>query len=174
VDETSGRGTGFLADVVEAWEAAADPARAAGLRTVHLRQGIVLSRQGGALQRLLLPFQLGVGGRVGSGRQWWSWVTLHDAVAAYLFALEQPLEGPVNVTAPGSVTNLEFVKALGRALHRPTIFPLPSFAVKAAFGRMGEEMLLQGQRVAPARLEAGWFTFSQPDIDSGLAHALAR
>ncbi len=173
VDETSPRGPGFLADVVEAWEAAADPARAAGLRTVHLRQGIVLSRQGGALERLLLPFKLGVGGRVGSGRQWWSWVSLHDVVAAYLFALEQPLEGPVNVTAPGVVTNAEFVKALGRALHRPTVFPLPSFAVNAAFGQMGEEMLLQGQRVAPAKLEAAGFTFGQPDIDSGLAHALA-
>ena len=122
---------------------------------------------------LLLPFRLGAGGRVGSGKQWWSWVSLDDTVAAYLFALEHPLEGPVNLTAPGAVTNLEFVKALGRALHRPTIFPLPSFAVKAAFGQMGEEMLLGGQRVAPKRLEAAGFTFGQPDIDSALAHALA-
>ena len=173
VDESSDRGTGFLADVVEAWEGAAEPARAAGLRTVHLRQGIVLAKQGGALQRMLLPFKLGGGGRVGSGRQWWSWVSLDDAVAAYLFALEQPLDGPVNVTAPGSVTNTEFVKALGRALHRPTILPLPGFAVRGAFGQMGEEMLLEGQRVAPAKLEAAGFTFGQPDIDSGLAHALA-
>jgi len=173
VDESSPRGTGFLADVVEAWEAAAEPARAAGLRTVHLRQGIVLAKQGGALQRMLLPFKLGGGGRVGSGRQWWSWVSLDDAVAAYLFALEQPLDGPVNVTAPGAVTNAEFVKALGRALHRPTILPLPGFAVRGAFGQMGEEMLLEGQRVAPAKLEAAGFTFGHPDIDSGLAHALA-
>ena len=147
VDEDSVPGTGFLADVVEAWEAAAEPARAAGLRTVHLRQGIVLSKDGGALARMLLPFKLGTGGRVGSGRQWWSWVSLDDAVAAYLFALEQPLAGPVNVVAPGAVTNQEFVKALGRALHRPAIFPLPAAAVKAAFGQMGEEMLLGG----PAR-----------------------
>ncbi len=173
VDESSSRGDGFLAEVVEAWEAAAEPARAAGLRTVHLRQGIVLSKQGGALQRLLLPFRLGVGGRVGSGRQWWSWVSLDDAVAAFLFGLEQPLEGPVNVTAPGALTNRAFVKALGRALHRPTVFPLPSFAVRAAFGKMGEEMLLGGQRVAATRLDAAGFTFSQPDIDSALAHALA-
>jgi len=173
VDESSARGTGFLADVVEAWEAAADPARAAGLRTVHLRQGIVLAKQGGALQRMLLPFKLGGGGRIGSGRQWWSWVSLDDAVAAYLFALEQPLDGPVNVTAPGAVTNTEFVKALGRALHRPTILPLPGFAVRGAFGQMGEEMLLEGQRVAPTKLEAAGFTFGQSDIDSGLAHALA-
>jgi len=173
VDESSARGAGFLADVVEAWEGAADPARAAGLRTVHLRQGIVLAKQGGALQRMLLPFKLGGGGRIGSGRQWWSWVSLDDAVAAYLFALEQPLDGPVNVTAPGTVTNTEFVKALGRALHRPTILPLPGFAVRGAFGQMGEEMLLEGQRVAPTKLEAAGFTFGQPDIDSGLAHALA-
>ena len=173
VDEDSVPGQGFLAEVVEAWEAAAEPARAAGLRTMHLRQGIVLSKDGGALARMLLPFKLGTGGRVGSGRQWWSWVSLDDAVAAYLFALEQPLEGPVNVVAPGVVTNQAFVKALGRALHRPAIFPLPASAVKAAFGQMGEEMLLAGQRVAPTRLEAAGFTFGEPDIDSGLASALA-
>jgi uncharacterized protein (TIGR01777 family) len=166
-------GTGFLAEVVEAWEAAAEPARAAGLRTVHLRQGIVLAKDGGALARLLPPFKLGAGGRVGSGRQWWSWVSLDDTVAAYLFALEQPLAGPVNVVAPGVVTNQEFVKALGRAVHRPAFFPLPASAVKAAFGQMGEEMLLAGQRVAPTRLVDAGFTFGQPDIDSGLASALA-
>lgn len=173
VDEDSVPGTGFLAEVVEAWESAAEPARAAGLRTAHLRQGIVLSKDGGALERLLLPFKLGTGGRVGSGRQWWSWVSLDDAVAAYLFALQQPVEGPVNVVAPGAVTNRDFVKALGRTLHRPTIFPLPAQAVKAAFGQMGEEMLLAGQRVAPRKLEAAGFTFGEPDIDSGLASALA-
>ncbi len=134
VNESDPRGEGFLSDVVEQWEGAADPARAAGVRTVHLRQGIVLSRQGGALQRLLPPFKLGAGGKVGSGKQWWSWVSLDDTIAAYLFALEHPLEGAVNVTAPGATTNLEFTKALGRALHRPTILPLPAFAVKAAFG----------------------------------------
>lgn len=173
VDETSRRGPGFLADVAEAWEAAAEPARAAGLRTVHLRQGIVLSRHGGALQRMLLPFKLGAGGRIGSGRQWWSWVSLEDVVAAYLFALEHPLEGPVNVTAPGAVSNKDFVRALGRALHRPTVFPLPGFAVKTMFGAMGEEMLLGGQRVEPAKLRAAGFAFAQPDIDAGLADALA-
>jgi len=173
VDEDSVPGTGFLAEVVEAWEAAAEPARAAGLRTVHLRQGIVLAKGGGALARLLPPFKLGAGGRVGSGRQWWSWVSLDDTVAAYLFALEQPLAGPVNVVAPGVVTNQEFVKALGRALHRPAFFPLPASAVKAAFGEMGEEMLLAGQRVAPTRLVAAGFPFGQPDIDSGFASALA-
>ncbi|WP_411278106.1 TIGR01777 family oxidoreductase [Gaiella sp.] len=174
VDESSARGDGFLSDVVDQWEAAADPARAAGIRTVHLRQGIVLARQGGALQRLLLPFKLGVGGKVGSGKQWWSWVSLDDTVAAYLFALEHPLEGAVNVTAPGATTNLEFTKALGRALHRPTVLPLPAFAVKAAFGQMGREMLLEGQRVAPTKIVTAGFAFNQPDIDSGLASALAH
>jgi uncharacterized protein (TIGR01777 family) len=140
---------------------------------VHLRQGIVLAKGGGALTRLLPPFKLGAGGRVGSGRQWWSWVSLDDTVAAYLFALEQPLAGPVNVVAPGVVTNQEFVKALGRALHRPAFFPLPASAVKAAFGEMGEEMLLAGQRVAPTRLVAAGFPFGQPDIESGFASALA-
>jgi uncharacterized protein (TIGR01777 family) len=173
VDEDSVPGQGFLAEVVEAWEAAAEPARAAGIRTVHLRQGIVLSKDGGALARMLLPFKLGAGGRVGSGRQWWSWASLDDTVAAYLFALGHPLAGPVNVTAPGVVTNREFTRALGRALHRPAILPLPAKAVKAAFGQMGVEMLLAGQRVAPTRLQAAGFTFGKPDIDSGLAHALS-
>ena len=173
VDESAARGEGFLSDVVEQWEGAADPARAAGVRTVHLRQGIVLSRQGGALQRLLLPFKLGAGGKVGSGKQWWSWVSLDDTITAYLFALEHPLEGAVNVTAPGATTNLEFTRALGRALHRPTILPLPAFAVKAAFGQMGKEMLLEGQRVVPTKIEKAGFVFGHPDIDSGLASALA-
>jgi uncharacterized protein (TIGR01777 family) len=172
--EASPRGSGFLADVVDAWEHAAEPARAAGIRTVHLRQGLVLSRQGGALAKLLTPFRLGAGGRVGSGRQWWSWVGLDDVVAAYLFALEPPLTGAVNVTAPGVVTNRDFTKALGRALHRPTVFPLPAFAVKALFGQMGEEMLLGGQRVQPAALTAAGFSFGQPELDAALEQALQR
>jgi uncharacterized protein (TIGR01777 family) len=173
VDETSRKGPGFLADVVEAWEAAADPARAAGVRVAHLRQGVILTKQGGALERMLLPFRLGLGGRIGSGRQWLSWVSLDDVVAAYLFALDHPLEGPVNVNAPGAVTNRDFVKSLGRALHRPTLFPVPGLAVKTLFGQMGEETVLGGQRVKPAKLEAAGFAFVQPDIDSGLARALA-
>jgi uncharacterized protein (TIGR01777 family) len=173
LDESAARGTGFLADVVEAWEGAAAPAREAGLRVVHMRQGLVLSRHGGALQRMLLPFKLGTGGRIGSGHQWWSWVSLDDVVSAYLFALERPLQGAVNVAAPGAVRNEQFVKALGRALHRPAVFPLPAVAVRTAFGEMGEEMLLGGQRVLPAKLEDAGFVFGQPDVDSGLAHALA-
>jgi len=173
LDEAASGGSGFLAGVVGAWEAAAAPAREAGLRTVHLRQGLVLSKRGGALARMLLPFRLGTGGRIGSGRQWWSWISLDDVVGAYLFALERPLEGPVNVTAPGPVRNEEFVHALGRALHRPAILPLPAVAVRTAFGEMGEEMLLGGQRVIPAKLERAGFTFRQPDVEAGLARALA-
>lgn len=172
--EASPRGPGFLADVVDAWEAAADPARQAGIRTVHLRQGLILSRRGGALARMLPPFRLGVGGRVGDGRQWWSWVTLDDAVAAYLFALEHPLAGPVNLAAPGTVTNADFTRALGRALRRPALLPLPASAIGLAFGEMGRETLLGGQRVSPALLEAAGFSFSQPDLDAGLAQALRR
>jgi len=170
--EASPRGTGFLADVVDAWERAAEPAREAGIRTVHLRQGIVLSRRGGALAKLLLPFRLGLGGRVGSGRQWWSWVGLDDVVAAYLYALDHPLAGPVNVTAPGVTTNRELTEAIGRALHRPAVFPLPGFAVRAMFGQMGVEMLLGGQRTQPAALIAAGFSFARPELDAALEQAL--
>ena len=170
--ERSPRGKGFLADVVEAWEAAAQPAREAGVRVVHFRQGFVLSRKEGAVGRMLLPFRLGLGGRVGSGRQWWSWVTAHDVAAAYLFALAHPLEGVFNLTAPGVVTNLDFVRALGRTLRRPTILPLPAPAVRLAFGEMGENLLLGGQRAVPERLLAEGFTFAFPEIERALAHVL--
>ncbi len=173
LDESAPRGEGFLAEVVEQWEAAAEPARAAGLRVVHLRQGMILAKNGGALQRMLLPFKLGVGGRVGSGKQWWSWVSLDDAVAAYLFALEQPLDGPVNVTAPETGTNADFTKALGNALHRPTIMPAPALAIRLAFGEMGNAMLLEGQHVVPTKLLRSDFSFGYPHLDAALAHALS-
>jgi uncharacterized protein len=172
LSEESVLGTGFLAEVGHAWEAAAEPARAAGIRVVNFRQGIVLSRDGGALERLLTPFKLGVGGPIGSGRQWWSWVSLDDLVAAYDFALERELSGPVNLMSPTPVTNRQFVKALGRGLHRPTVFPVPAFVVKTVFGEMGEAALLDGQRALPSRLLAGGFTFTYPEIDSALEHAL--
>lgn len=172
--EESTIGSGFLADVGAAWEAAAEPARAAGIRVVNFRQGIALSRDGGALERLLTPFKLGVGGRVGDGKQWWSWVSLDDLVAAYRFALETDLDGPVNLAAPNPAVNVQFVKALGRALHRPTVFPLPTFAVKAAFGEMGEHVLLESQRVLPARLLDAGFVFDYPDLESALEHALHK
>jgi uncharacterized protein len=171
--EESKLGRGFLADVGTAWEAAAEPARAVGTRVVNFRQGIVLSRDGGALERLLTPFKLGVGGRVGSGRQWWSWVALDDVVAAYRFVLESDLAGPVNLMSPNPVTNLQFVKALGSALHRPTVFPLPAFAVKTAFGEMGETVLLESQRGLPARLLGAGFAFSYPELGAALHRTLA-
>ena len=171
--ESSPRGEGFLADVVEAWEAAARPAVDAGIRVVHLRKGIVLSPAGGALRSLLPPFRLGAGGRVGSGRQWWPWVTLDDTVAAYRFAIDSTLSGPVNVAA-GSVRNADFTKALGRVLHRPTIFPLPAFAVRLGFGQMGVEMLLGGQRLETPALDAAGFSFADRDVEQGLRRVLGR
>lgn len=171
--EESELGTGFLADVGRAWEAAAEPARAAGLRVVNFRQGMVLTRDGGALRQMLLPFKLGVGGRVASGRQWWSWVSLDDLVAAYLFSLEGELAGPVNLAAPNPATSAAFTKALGRALHRPTVLPVPAFTIKVLFGERGEAVVLEGQRTLPARLLAAGFTFGFPEIDAALEHALA-
>jgi uncharacterized protein (TIGR01777 family) len=167
-------GSGFLADVAMAWESAADAARTAGIRVVNFRHGIVLSTRGGALARMLTPFKLGVGGRVGSGKQWWSWVSLDDVLAAYRFALEGDITGPVNLTSPNPATSAQFTKALGRALRRPTVFPLPAFAVKTLFGEMGETVLLEGQRVLPARLLDGGFTFGHPDLEPALRHALER
>ena len=170
--ESAPRGDGFLADVVAAWESAADPARESGIRVVSLRQGLVLTRSGGALGRLLLPFRLGLGGPVGSGRQWWSWVALDDVVLAYVHILERPLAGALNVTAPEPVRNRDFVKALGRALHRPALAPFPAFAVKGLLGEMGEELLLTSQRVLPAGLTADGFAFGRPSLDTALASLL--
>ncbi len=171
--EDSSRGEGFLGDVVVAWEAAAEPAREAGVRVVHLRQGLVLSKDGGALGRMLFPFRVGVGGRIGSGRQWWSWVAIDDVAAAYVFALEHPLDGVYNLAAPGVVRNSEFVSALGNVLSRPTILPLPGVAVRLAFGEMGEEMLLGGQRVDSQRVRDEGYEFAYPELEGALRHVLA-
>ena len=171
--EASPKGSGFAADVVEAWEQAAEPAREAGLRWVALRKAPILAREGGVVAEMMLPFKLGVGGRVGSGRQSWSWLALADAAQAYRHALESELEGHVNVVG-GTATNEEFVKAFGRALHRPTIFPLPAFAVKTLFGQMGEEYLLGGQRVSSEKLEQSGFAFEYTQLDAALEAALAR
>ena len=171
--EESKLGTGFLADVGRAWEAAAEPARAAGLRVVSFRQGMVLARDGGALRHMLLPFKLGVGGRVASGRQWWSWVSLDDLVAAYLFVLESELTGPVNLASPNPASSAAFAKALGRALHRPAVLPVPAFTIKVLFGERGEAVVLEGQRTLPARLLDAGFRFAHADLDAALEHALA-
>jgi uncharacterized protein len=172
--EDSPLGEGFLADVGRAWEAAAEPARTAGIRVVNFRQGIVLARRGGALDRMLTPFKLGLGGRIGSGRQWWSWVTLQDTLAAYRFVLENDISGPVTLSSPNPATNAQFVRALGRALRRPTVLPLPAFAVRAAFGKMGVAVLLEGQRTLPARLHDRGFEFTEPSIDAALERILER
>jgi len=171
--EASPKGGGFAADVVAGWERAAEPAREAGLRWVALRKAPILAREGGVVAKMMLPFKLGVGGRVGSGRQSWSWLALADAAQAYRHALESDLAGPVNVVG-GTATNEEFVKAFGRALHRPTIVPLPAFAVKTMFGQMGEEYLLGGQRVSSEKLEASGFAFEYTQLDAALEAALAR
>ena len=139
--EESAPGTGFLAEVCKQWEAATDPAREAGVRVVNLRIGVVLAKDGGALKPMLLPFQLGVGGRIGSGHQWWSWIEIEDVIGVMKLALQNgQLSGPVNVVGPSPVRNAEFVKALGKALHRPTIFPLPEFVVKSDFWRDGRRV----------------------------------
>ena len=170
-DESAPQGTGFAAEVVGAWEEAAAPAREAGLRWVALRKAPMIAKEGGAIAQMLTPFKLGLGGRVGNGKQWWSWVSVEDAVRAYVHALESELDGPLNVAA-GAVPNAEFVRALGRAIHRPTIFPLPAFAVKTMFGQMGEEMLLGGQRVSSERLRSSGFSFRHETLDDALAAAL--
>jgi uncharacterized protein len=173
--EESSPGTGFLAEVVQAWEAAADPAREAGARVVHLRTSPVLSRRGGLLKRMLLPFKLGAGGRLGDGQQWWSWVEIDDVVAAYRHALETDLAGIANLTSPNPVRNAEFTTALGRALHRPTLIPTPTFAIWVLFGReAARESVFSGLRVLPVRLQADGFEFRHPELDEALLAALAH
>ena len=174
LDESSSGGDDFLARVCRDWEAAADPARAAGIRVAHPRTGVVLSRSGGALAEMLPFFKLGIGGRIGDGHQWMSWITLHDEVSALLWLLEADVEGPVNLTAPEPVTNRELTAALGRALRRPAVLPTPKPALWARLGReLTEALLYSSARVAPAALQRRGFTFAHPDIASGLAAVLA-
>lgn len=171
--EQSTPGGDFLADVGKAWEAAADPARVAGIRVVHPRMGIVLHESGGALAKMLPPFRLGVGGRIGDGRQYMSWVSRADAIAALLFVLtNDSMQGPVNVTAPAPVTNAEFTRALGHAVHRPAIAVVPEFAIRLLFGEMGEATVLAGQRVRPKVLQDQQFAFSHPHLATALQYAL--
>lgn len=175
VAEADGRGRGFLANVVAAWEEAANPARDAGIRTVALRSGVVLTAKGGALKKQLLPFKLGLGGRLGDGRQWLSWISLTDEVAAisHLIATRS-VAGPVNATSPHPVTNAEFTATLARVLHRPAVIPVPTFALHALFGReMTTEMLLGGQRVLPEALDAAGFTFALPRLEDALRQTLS-
>jgi uncharacterized protein (TIGR01777 family) len=173
LDETSTPGSGFLADVAQAWEAAADPARQAGIRTVHPRFGMILAAHGGALAKMLPPFKMGAGGKIASGKQWMSWIALADVVDAIRFAIETPsLAGPANYTAPTPVTNAEFTQALGAALHRPTMATIPSFALKLAFGEMAEEVLIAGQRAYPRALERAGYAFRYPRLAEALRAVL--
>jgi uncharacterized protein (TIGR01777 family) len=175
LDELSPPGKGFLADVCRQWEAAAEPAVLADIRVVHLRLGVVMSPGDGALAKMLPLFRLGLGGRLGSGRQWMGWISLQDAVAAILFAMDTPaLSGPVNLTAPAPVTNADFTRALARAVHRPAILPAPAFALRLALGEMADEALLASARTIPARLSSAGFGFAHPTIDEALAAALRR
>jgi uncharacterized protein len=160
----------FLADVCRQWEAATTPAEAAGIRTVHLRTGIVLARDGGALPRMALPFKLGLGGRIGSGQQYMSWIGLADEIGAIVHAITTPeVSGPVNATAPTPVTNSEFTAALGHVLKRPTLLPTPVAALKVLYGsELVDHLLVEGQRVVPDQLEATGYEFVQPDLDGAL------
>ncbi|NIL96531.1 MAG: TIGR01777 family protein [Planctomycetales bacterium] len=173
LDEESPAGDGFLPEVCQAWEAATQPASEAGIRVVRLRIGVVLSVEGGALQKMLLPFRLGAGGKVGSGRQYWSWISIDDLAGVINFALTNAsLSGAVNAVAPQPVTNQQFTKTLGRVLGRPTILPMPAFAARLALGEMANDLLLASTRVAPTRLEAAGYTYRHPDLESALRHLL--
>ena len=168
--EDSAAGSGFLPEVCRQWESAAKVAFDAGIRTASLRTGVVLSASGGALRAMLLPFKLGLGGRIGSGRQWMSWIDLQDMAGAILHILKTDLlQGPVNMVAPRPVTNGEFTKTLAGVLHRPAIFPVPAFAAKLAFGEMADELLLSSQRVEPAKLTASGYPFRFKELKASLA-----
>ncbi|HNW60308.1 MAG TPA: TIGR01777 family oxidoreductase [bacterium] len=173
LDESAAAGSGFLAEVCAAWEAAAAPARAAGIPVVHPRFGIILDRDGGALARLLPLLRLGLGGKLGNGRQYWSWVAMADVHRALTFLLEHPVtSGPVNLTAPAPVTNAVFTRTLAHALHRPAFLAAPAFALRLVLGEMADEMLLSSARVVPARLTAAGFRFAYPDLATALPTVL--
>jgi len=171
--EETPAGDVFLSEICVAWEAAAQPAVDAGIRVPFLRTGIVLDPHGGVLKRLLLLFKAALGGKLGSGRQWWSWISLDDQIAAMRWLLENDVAGPVNLTAPEPVTNEVFTKALGAALHRPTFLAVPSFGPKLLLGSdMAQQLLFISERVVPAVLEREGFTFTHRTIDDALASML--
>lgn len=173
VDETAPPGTDFLARVCCDWEAATEPAAAAGVRVATLRSGLVLGR-GGILGRMAPLFRLGLGGRLGSGRQYWPWIALDDHVAAVRFLLATPVSGPVNLTAPNPVTNAEFTRALAEVLNRPAVLPVPGVALRIAIGEFGPVGVLAGQRAVPTKLLDAGFSFAYPHLDDALRAALRR
>jgi uncharacterized protein (TIGR01777 family) len=169
--EDSAPGTGFLADVCRAWEAAADPARAAGIRVVHLRLGVVLAKQGGALAKMLPPFRWGLGGRLGPGTQYMSWIALDDLVAILRRAIEDAnYAGPINAVAPEAVTSAQFARVLGKVLRRPAFLPAPAAAIRLLLGEMADALLLSSARVEPARLSALGYRFAFPSLEGALRH----
>jgi uncharacterized protein (TIGR01777 family) len=173
LDEDSASGDGFLADVCRAWEAAADPAREAGIRVVHPRTGLVLSADGGALAKQLPLFKLGAGGRLGDGDQWWSWISMTDETAAIEWLLHNELHGPVNLTGPEPVTNATFTEELGEVLHRPTFLPVPAFGPKLLLGaELADQLLFASQRVLPTRLLDAGFRFEHPTAREALLDVL--
>jgi uncharacterized protein len=172
VDESAGKGAGFLADVVEAWEAAARPASEAGIRVAHARFGLVLAKGGGALKFALPVFYAGLGGRLGSGRQIWSWVAMEDVVGSILHLIDTPLSGPVNVTAPNPVSNAEFTKVLASVMHRPALLAVPEAFLKLG-GGMFEEMILSGGRIVPRKLLESGYQFQYSELRPALQAILA-
>jgi uncharacterized protein (TIGR01777 family) len=171
--ETSSPGNEFLSEVCVEWEEATKAAAEKGIRVANMRFGIILDQNGGALAKMLPPFRMGVGGRIGNGKQWMSWIALDDVVKAIQHVLaNESLSGPINFVAPGPVRNADFTKALGRALSRPTFFPIPAFAVRLAFGEMADALLLTSQRVQPAKLAESNFEFDYPTLAPALAHIL--
>ena len=175
LSEDSPSGEGFAADICRQWEAATQPAAKAGIRTAQMRMGVVMSAEGGALPEMLTPFRLGLGGRLGNGRQWWTWVSVRDVVGAIQHVLNhESLSGPVNAVAPNPVTNAEFTRILASVLNRPAIFPMPAFAVRLIFGEMGEELFLGSQRVEPTKLAASGYQFQHPDLENALKEILQR
>ena len=173
--EMSSPGDDFLSKVCVEWEEATALATEKGIRVVNARFGVILDKKGGALAKMLPPFRMGIGGRIGSGKQWMSWIALDDVVSALEFALQnRALTGPTNFVAPNPVTNAEFTKALGRALSRPTIFPIPAFGVRLVFGEMADALLLASQRVQPERLTSAGYTFQFSELEKALPHVLNK
>jgi uncharacterized protein (TIGR01777 family) len=173
--EESAPGTDFLAGLAREWEAEALKAEALGIRVVLARIGIILAREGWALPKMMLPFKFGAGGRIGSGKQWMSWVALEDVVEILRFAIEKAsVRGTVNLVAPQPVQNAEFTKVLAKAMHRPALFPAPAFALRLALGEMADALLLSSQRVVPRRLEAAGYKFSHAELPAALSHLLTK
>jgi uncharacterized protein (TIGR01777 family) len=173
--ETSAPGDDFLAEVCVEWEKATALATEKGIRVVNTRFGVILDANGGALAKMLPPFRMGIGGKIGSGKQWMSWIALDDVVGALKFALaNETLSGPVNFVAPNPVTNSEFTKTLGKVLSRPTLFPIPVFGVRLLFGEMADALLLSSQRVAPERLKQAGYEFEYSNLEPAMSHVLAK